>query len=601
MRKKKPPRVSSVIKNERQARILDGVAIWASYYRSNIHRFAADYLHLKLKLFQIILLVMMDKCTTFVFIACRGLGKSFLSAVFCCCRCILYPGTKICIASGTRGQAINVLEKIMAELKPNSPELANEIDESETSINNTNAKITFKNGSYIKVVTASDSARSNRANLLLIDEFRMVKKTVIDTILRKFLAGPRHPKYLDLPEYKNRKDLREHNKTMYLSSAYYKDHWSFTRCRDSCRFMLDENKHNFVCGFPYQLAIQEDLLMEDEVMEQMMETDFNEISWSMEMDSMFYGDSDGSFFSYEAISKNRRIEYAMLPASMSSKLPGTTKLSVQPKAPHEIRILSADIALMATTKHKNDASAIFINQLMPTKAGKYVSNIVYTETNEGMHTEDEALKIRKLYEEYNCDYIVLDVRNVGLAIFDILARDLSDPETGEVYPALSCCNNTEIAARCTSRNAEKVIWAINGSAKFNSDCALLLREGFRTGRVRLLINEYDAEEMLADIKGYSRLSPADKQILTLPYINTTLLVGELINLQAEQNGGLVKLSERSGARKDRYSGLSYNYYVALQIEREQRKNVDEDDGIFSKAFIFRAPKQSTTKGGRYRR
>ena len=82
--------------------------------------------------------------------------------------------TKICIASGTRGQSINVLEKIIIELKPNSPELRNEIDEKESKVNGTDAKIVFKNGSVIKVVTASDSARGNRANILLIDEYRLV-------------------------------------------------------------------------------------------------------------------------------------------------------------------------------------------------------------------------------------------------------------------------------------------------------------------------------------------------------------------------------------------------------------------------------------------
>lgn len=598
MRRKKAPPIPIYAKNDRQERILEGVAAWASFYRSNIHRFAMDYLHLRLKLFQIILLVMMDKCTTFVFIACRGLGKSFLSAVFCVCRCILYPGTKICIASGTRGQAVNVLEKIMTELKPNSPELANEIDEGETTLTPMNAKITFKNGSYIKVVTASDSARSNRANILLIDEFRMVKKNVIDTILRKFLAGARHPRYLDLPEYKDRRDLREHNKTMYLSSAYYRDHWSFTRCRDSCRFMLDETKHNFVCGFPYQLAIKEDLQMEEEILEQMMETDFNEISWSMEMDSLFYGDSDGSFFSFESISKNRHIGYAMMPKAISDLLPSMQKISIPQKTPNEIRILSADIALMASTKHKNDASAIFINQLMPTKAGKYVSNIVYTENNEGVHTEDEALKIRRMFDEFMCDYIALDVRNVGLAIFDMLARDMTDPDTGEIYPALSCCNNPDIAARCTSRSAKKVIWAINGSAKFNSDCALLLREGFRSGRIRLLVNEYDADQVFSSNKAYNKLLPSEKAALTLPYINTTLLVGELINLQMEQNGGLVRVHEKSNARKDRYSSLSYNYYVALQLERKKRKIIEDDTAFDSSAFIFRAPKKTHMKGGR---
>lgn len=145
----------------RKEKILNGVAQWCAYYRANPHRFAKDYLHLNLHFFQKILIVMMNWSSTTVFIGSRGIGKSFLSAVFCVIRCILYPGTKICIASGTRGQSINVLEKIMLELKPNSPELAAEIDEKESKINGTNAQIVFKNSSYIKVVTASDSARGN--------------------------------------------------------------------------------------------------------------------------------------------------------------------------------------------------------------------------------------------------------------------------------------------------------------------------------------------------------------------------------------------------------------------------------------------------------
>lgn len=140
---------------------MEGAAKWCAYYRSNPHRFAHDYLHLNLHLFQKILLAMMNWSSTTVFIGSRGIGKTFLSAVFCVIRCILYPGTKICIASGTRGQAINVLEKILLELKPNSPELAAEIDEKASKMNGTNAQIIFKNSSYIKVVTASDSARGN--------------------------------------------------------------------------------------------------------------------------------------------------------------------------------------------------------------------------------------------------------------------------------------------------------------------------------------------------------------------------------------------------------------------------------------------------------
>ncbi len=315
------------------------------------------------------------------------------------------------------------------------------------------------------------------------------------------------------------------------------------------------------------------------------------------MDSIFYGDANGSFFSFDMLSRNRKLEYPMLPESLAAKLPGATKLRIQPKQPGEKRILSVDVALMASTKHKNDATAIFINQLIPTKAGRYTSNIVYGEVNEGFTTDAEALRVRKLKEEYDADLIVLDTRGLGIGVFDALIREINDPDSGEVYPALSCCNNAEMAARCKVRNAEKAIWAIMGSSRFNSDCALGLREGFRTGRIRLLISEFDAEELLGQIKGFSSLGLADRSALTMPYINTTLLINELINLQHEEVSGLVRLYEKPGARKDRYSSLSYSFYVANQLEKNLRHG-DSDASLSKDAFIIRAPKNKLLEGRR---
>lgn len=575
---------------DRFTRILNGVAIWCAYYRANPHRLAKDYLHLDLHIFQKILIVMMNWSSTTVFIGCRGIGKSFLSAVFCVIRCILYPGTKICIASGTRGQSINVLEKIILELKPNSPELAAEIDDKETQINGTKAQIVFKNTSYIKVVTASDSARGNRATLLLLDEFRMISKDVIDTILRKFLTQRRMPKYAELTKAERLAEYnKDKNKTMYLSSAYFVDHWSYTKCTDACRFMLDDTKHQFVCGLPYQLSISDGLLDADTVAEEMAETDFNEIKFQMEYEALWYGSTDGSFFDYNSISKNRKIKYPMLPNKLAAKVNNSQLVRIPEKNNGEIRVLSADIALMSSRKNNNDATAIFINQMIPTKSGRYSSNIVYADACEGLRTDDQALYIRKLYDEYSCDYIVLDTNGLGLGVYDCLAREIVDPDTGEIYPALSCCNNAEMASRCAVIGADKVIWSIKASAQFNSDCAFLLREAFRSGRIRLLSTEYDAEEYLGRIRGYNSLSPAEKMQLQLPYIHTTLLIDELTKLQHEESGGKIKITEKSGMRKDRYSSLSYNYFVATQIENKmsKRHNIGLDS---TDIFVIHPPK-----------
>ena len=573
---------------ERQQRVIEGMAIWGSYYRQNIDIFVRDYLQLDfLKWFQLMLLVMMDRARIFLWIAARGMGKSFLIAIFAVVRCILYPGTKVVITSGTRGQSINILEKIQTELMPASPNLRNEIDMSNTKFTGQDAKIMFKNTSYIKVVTASDNARSNRANILIVDEFRMVKKDTIDTVLKKFLTSRRMPPYKELTlEERKAEYAKEPNKSCFLSSAYFKDHWSYHKMLDTFKLMLDDTKTDFMCGFPYQLSIQEGLLFPEDVEGDMLETDFNEIKWSMEMEATWFGDEDGAFFDFNSISKDRRIQFPMLPGSVASLLGNNQKIRIPIKQNGERRILSADIALMSSKKHNNDASAVFINQMIPTKSGRYTNNIVYGDTFEGMHTEDQALIIRKLYDEFSCDYIVLDCTGLGLGVYDALVRDMVDPDTGEIYPALSCCNNQEMADRCTVRGAEKAIWAIKGSPQLNSECDVLLREGFRSGKIRLLVTEYDAESILPEIKGYNSLSVAEKVKVQMPYIHTTLLVNELVNLQHEESGGRVRVFERSGMRKDRYSSLSYNYYVSTQLESKISRSCKAD---YSESFFMYKP------------
>lgn len=305
----------------------------------------------------------------------------------------------------------------------------------------------------------------------------------------------------------------------------------------------------------------------------------------------FYGSSEDAFFDFETVSKNRKIKYPMLPSSLAVKLGNAQQVRIAPKQNGEKRILSADIALMSSRRNKNDATAIFINQMMPTRTGRYANNIIFSDSNEGLRTDVQALIIRKLFDEYNCDYLVLDTNGVGLGVADYLMHDIVDPDTGEIYPAISCCNDKTMAERCAVPGAAKVIWSIKASAQFNSDAAFLLREGFRSGKIRLLQTEYDAEESLGEIKGYAGLSPSEKIRIQLPYINTTLLVDELIKLQHEEVNGKIKINEVSGMRKDRYSSLSYNYYVSTQLE--SKINRRGNNGSEMDMFVIKPPVYKT--------
>lgn len=571
---------------------MEGAAYWGAFYRENPEKFVEDYLHINLRRFQKLLLVMMFWSVSFVFIACRGIGKTYLSAIYCVTRSILYPGSKTAIAAQTRGQASQVLSKILYELKPKSPELCAEIDDKKSQINGTNAIIVFKNTSTIEVVTAADSARGHRASILLLDECRLINKDTIDTILKKFLNFRRMPDYSELTlEQRKVEYAKEKNITLWLTSAHFKDSWVFQKCLDTYDNMIRRGRHEFVCGFPYQLSIEEGFLDPEMVAGDMLDSNFSAIKWGMEMEALWYGSDEDAFFDFTSVSKNRRIKYPMLPDRLSSKFSGGSALRITPKQNGEVRVMSADIALMSSKKNKNDATAIFINQLMPTRAGKYINNIVYTESCEGLRTDDQALIIRKLFDEFMCDYLVLDTNGIGLGVFDALARDIVDPNTGEIYPAISCCNNAEMASRCTVIGAEKVIWSIKASSQFNSDSSILLREGFKNGRIRLLATEYDAEEALGELKGYAGLLPEERMRIQLPYINTTLLIDELTKLKHEEVGGRIRIIERAGMRKDRYSSLAYNYYVSLQLENKLTKRANSRSS-YSEVFVIKPPKNS---------
>jgi hypothetical protein len=58
--------------NDKSERIMNGVNIWCSFYRANPHRFAKDYLHIDLAIFQQILIMMMSVSTNFLWTASRG-------------------------------------------------------------------------------------------------------------------------------------------------------------------------------------------------------------------------------------------------------------------------------------------------------------------------------------------------------------------------------------------------------------------------------------------------------------------------------------------------------------------------------------------------
>lgn len=53
-------------------KLMNGIGLWTSYYRLFPHLFVRDYLGINLKVFQMILLYMMNSMTYLMYLASRG-------------------------------------------------------------------------------------------------------------------------------------------------------------------------------------------------------------------------------------------------------------------------------------------------------------------------------------------------------------------------------------------------------------------------------------------------------------------------------------------------------------------------------------------------
>ena len=197
------------------------------------------------------------------------------------------------------------------------------------------------------------------------------------------------------------------------------------------------------------------------------------------------------------------------------------------------------------------------------------------------------MRLRQLFDDFDCDYIILDCAGVGMGIYDNLVQDLYDKERHCKYDAFTAMNDDEMAKRCQVTDAPKKIYAMKAYAQINSDCAISFRDDLRKGKIKLLINENEGREILTGIKGYNSLSIELLTKLLVPYYQTTTLITEMVNLEAEINTqtSQVKLKEQSGQRKDHWSSASYGNYLANILEKDLRKQNEETSWDNAPSFV----------------
>ncbi len=556
--------------NKRE-RLDEGIKIWVSFYRQNIHRFAIDYLGIQLKPFQVVLLYMIERNLKSCLITSRGLGKSWLIALYCCCRAILYPGQKIIVSCETKEQSRNLIrEKIVNELMNMSPNLKKEINPREIKIGTNESYVKFKNGSTITAINASENTRGKRAHILVVDEYVQIKNgfDTLTKILQPFLQVVRQPKYLQNPKYAH---LQEENKQIYASSAWYADHWSYDLYKDYVEKMLI-GESSFVCNLPYNVALKYGLMTQKRLDEIMNDPNLSEEAFLMEYSAMFYDLGEGAYIKPSDIINNRTIVKPWYPPTDIEYIAEKGKRNISWKedrtSKQELRVLGCDIAL--AQGDKNDNTVIHYSVSIP-KGDKYITEVKYSEAINGGTAKAIALRLKQLYFDGDCDYIVMDIAGLGLAVLDALGEYTFDTERDIKYPPMCCFNKEDKKERCGYREAMPCIYGIVANEEINNAIAVTLKASLNNHTLKFLVNEFEGEDWLNENKNFQLLEASEKVRLMYPYVQTTLTQMEIIKLQTEITRKGIKLVEFGSNRKDRYSALAYMNLFIREKENELKK------------------------------
>ena len=556
--------------NKRE-RLDEGIKIWTSFYRQNIHRFAIDYLGIQLKPFQVVLLYMIERNLKSCLITSRGLGKSWLIALYCCCRAILYPGQKIIVSCETKEQSRNLIrEKIVNELMNMSPNLKKEINPREIKIGTNESYVKFKNGSTITAINASENTRGKRAHILVVDEYVQIKNgfDTLTKILQPFLQVVRQPKYLQNPKYAH---LQEENKQIYASSAWYADHWSYDLYKDYVEKMLI-GESSFACNLPYNVALKYGLMTQTRLDEIMSDPNLSEEAFLMEYSAMFYDLGEGAYIKPSDIINNRTVVKPWYPPTDIEYIAEKGKRNVSWKedrtSKQELRVLGCDIAL--AQGDKNDNTVIHYSVSIP-KGDKYITEVRYSEAINGGTAKAIALRLKQLYFDGDCDYIVMDIAGLGLAVLDALGEYTFDTERDIKYPPMCCFNKEDKKERCGYREAIPCIYGIVANEEINNAIAVTLKASLNNHTLKFLVNEFEGEDWLNENKNFQMLEASEKVRLMYPYVQTTLTQMEIIKLQTEITRKGIKLVEFGSNRKDRYSALAYMNLFIREKENELKK------------------------------
>ena len=578
---------------------------WVTFYRRNINIYIHRRLGINLHPFQHVMIYLMSVSKTFFAICSRGLAKTADVAIYAIAVCMIKPYSEVVITASTIEQARRMVkDKMVDEIfagkySPENPflqylykkGLINVID----SKDEVKVEFTF-NGSWIKVLPATDSSRGSRATVLIYEECRLLKKGIIDSVFAK-MAHPRQAVFKNLPEYVGDERWQEDCQSIYITSARFTSEWFWTLFKKVVynSFKNKRIPYNFFAGDIF-LAMMFGLKTKADYYTAKQES--SELEHRMEDLNEMVGEAEDAFFKREKFQENQVIQNAFRPPK-AKDISGNSKLKNRNKLPNEIRLLFIDYAFANTTSKEENDNTVIGCMYGIYKDKKIQRGVEYITTHNASDTEGCDHKIRELFWDYQCDYIALDLRNGGETNYNYLTKEWINPERNSSdwnphgFTVVRDINLNvvpqgkidDLISRTIDPQAIQCIIPIVGTSELNSLMWLDMQKKLNDNQIDFLIEDIAFEQRFEENKNYYSMTIEEKTEIRLPYVQTMLLINEAVNLSQEWKDGKVKLIEPRTGTKDRIVSCSYGNYVMSLIENKMSKN-DNDEEYDDSAWDF---------------
>ncbi|MCD3280549.1 hypothetical protein, partial [Clostridium botulinum] len=251
----------------------------------------------------------------------------------------------------------------------------------------------------------------------------------------------------------------------------------------STRDLMLKGKDACFMALDYLLAIHHGLLSKKRIEKERMKSDFDPILFLMEYENVMYGQNENALFKLDDIQKNRILKKAFYPVNNFDYSSNKKKQKKEDLKSGEIRIIGVDCALMGGSE--NDATVFTCMRLIPS-GDRYVRKIPYIETMEGQHSQNQAIRLKQLFNDFQASYVAIDCHGNGMAIYDECVKVLYDEKRDIEYDAWCSYNDEEMKKRALSPNPLPVVFSIKAGQRLNHELATALRTDLQQGNIELL-------------------------------------------------------------------------------------------------------------------